>query len=272
MTKNRQYFLAYAIKQFQSQSYTNKELIIVSQDVKLNGFILDTIKKDENIELVQVDKNLNLAQCRNLSVELSTGSVICQWDDDDYYSTSRLSSQYEKIRAGFIASCYTRFLKYFKSQNMIYGVDWSDGNQIQKNNILWMSYLRGLMGTIMFKKSCFHEAKNNLYEEFGERTNKEEDVDAICKISKMGEIAYLNSFWEYIYCYHGKNVYDENHHISCLMNRKVLDRSDLIRRQGELKDIIRLHCLESVDLMSHEIFSAFTDSANFFQTSYLVDF
>ncbi len=78
-----------AISYFKEQDYPNKELIIVFNqkedlpvDIRLSG----------NIKFVQTNSP-SIGAKRNEACQQANGLIIAQWDDDDLYSSNRLSEQ-----------------------------------------------------------------------------------------------------------------------------------------------------------------------------------
>ena len=74
-----------SIESFINQYYCNKELIIVSShqsktDInKIYNIINDRIQ----FLLYKIPNEMPLGTARNISIKLSSGEYICQWDDDD---------------------------------------------------------------------------------------------------------------------------------------------------------------------------------------------
>jgi glycosyltransferase involved in cell wall biosynthesis len=100
VTRRRPQHLARAIRCFQSQTYANKELVIVHPDADeptkdcIAGF------RDERIKSHPVDaQGISLGDLRNLSLERASGSLACIWDDDDWYSPERLGKQFAMMRS-----------------------------------------------------------------------------------------------------------------------------------------------------------------------------
>ena len=76
---------------FKSQSWKNRELVIVSENVTDELRSLARGDSDE-VKLVEVHKGTTtLGDLRNLSVARSRGDFVCQWDDDDLYDPDRIS-------------------------------------------------------------------------------------------------------------------------------------------------------------------------------------
>ena len=198
-TKGRVDKVARSIRCYAKQRYPNKELIILSQ-----GTPEENAKISEMSHLIEAPITLSLGAMRNALIELSTGELICQWDDDDLYDSERLMTQYKAIRSeDAIASLYTQFIKYFETTGDMYWIDWS-----QEHNYSH----RFLCGSIMFFKHLFYEHNNLLYPEIGLQSDVEEDLNILEKLMIKGKIAGVSQGYQYIYSYHGGNTYNLAHH------------------------------------------------------------
>ena len=87
---NRKVFLRQAIKYFLSQTYENKELIIID-DVGPES-AADVIPDEDNIRYIQLDTHTPLGNKLNIGVEKSHGEIIQKLDDDDYYHPEFLTT------------------------------------------------------------------------------------------------------------------------------------------------------------------------------------
>jgi glycosyltransferase involved in cell wall biosynthesis/GT2 family glycosyltransferase len=96
-TRDRPNFLQQAIEYFLRQDYPNRELIIVDDGP---GDLSGQVEIDPRIRYVKVPRRLSIGAKRNRGCELARGSLIAQWDDDDWYSPDRLTVQIEPLLAG----------------------------------------------------------------------------------------------------------------------------------------------------------------------------
>lgn len=95
ITKDRRQWLPKAIECFQSQTYTNKELLIVAdgEDVK------DLVPADARIRLLQITSGFLIGAKRNYGVGRANGDIVAHWDDDDYSSSVRLADQVNRMQS-----------------------------------------------------------------------------------------------------------------------------------------------------------------------------
>ena len=246
VTEGRFDLLKKSIQCYLKQTYKNKELVIASQgtdDVndKIESYIKELLRKD--IKFFRARRELSLGAMRNLSIELAVGSVLCQWDDDDLYDPFRLATQYHLLQQPNIsASIYQQHLKFFLPTREIYWVDWS---------IEYPENRRYLCGTAMFRKSVHDHYDNFLYPEVGPQSNKEEDWNVLDRLIEIGKIAPVIDGNQYIYVYHGNNVYDINHH-KLVLDKKVMNQSELLKNKKIITDTLKSVGVENVMIRDNE--------------------
>lgn len=233
VTNGRVALLKKAIHCYLSQTYGNKELIVLSQgsnevNIQIRAHIDSLQRRD--IQFISADPKMSLGAMRNLSIELTTGEVICQWDDDDLYHPFRLSNQFHRLSQGAIAACYRQHLKYYLHTGEMYWIDWS----IEKQE-----FERYLPGTIMFWKQIFYNSYNKLYPEVGECCGREEDLCLLQRFLNEGKIADVDDGHQYTYVYHGNNIYWLEHH-NLVLAKRVFNNDELLARKSLLEETFRV--------------------------------
>jgi glycosyltransferase involved in cell wall biosynthesis len=100
LSNNRPSFLKRAIASFRSQTYPNKELVVVCKDNDEGSITLLRSVQNEDLKMVLVDsgEDLTIGDLRNISIENAAGTYFCQWDDDDWYHARRLEVQYREMK------------------------------------------------------------------------------------------------------------------------------------------------------------------------------
>ncbi len=234
VTNGRVEFVKKSIYCFIQQTYAKKELIVLSQGTQeQNQAIRKHIQSldREDIIFVEAPQKLSLGAMRNLCVELTTADIVCQWDDDDLYHPHRMMAQYHALLGGnIVASFYTQHLKWFIDSGEMYWCDWS---------IEYPQWRTMLCGSVMFRKYLFYDFDNRIYPEEGSQSDREEDLNLLMKLSRVGKIAPVNYGHHYIYTFHGGNVYDYDHH--CLVLRKrVLTDQELLQKEQLLRQTFKL--------------------------------
>jgi len=96
-TKNRRRFVGQSLRYFEEQDYPNKELIVVDDS---DDLIVDLVSRRPHVYYLAPQYAHTVGVKRNIACEAAQGDIICHWDDDDWYSTSRLSYQVELLARG----------------------------------------------------------------------------------------------------------------------------------------------------------------------------
>lgn len=229
-TRNRFELLKDSIECYMKQTYVNKELLIASQsDEHVNTQIEKHIamlgRKD--MRLFPVDPALSLGELRKKAAWEAWGEVVCQWDDDDLYHPKRLATQFNEMqRTKSLACFYDSHLKYFKNEGTVYWIDWS----LEKGE----PWHRVLTGSAMYFKK--HKDRYLDIVNFYPDKLCYEDVDFAEKVFQTYPVAISKSGYQYVYVYHGSNVYNESHHYGILKSKHVYSKSDVYRNHLNITD------------------------------------
>lgn len=187
----------YSIFSYITQTYENKELIIVT-DCNFKQFkkLTKLLKKyqNENISLVFLNKKLIMGELRNVSLSISKGEYWIVWDDDDFHHKDAIKDQYLKITSGDFDYCVLRnYMTYFyDTQNLT--VNDFNNRTIEGPAI-------GMPPTILVKKSVNYKYPVVQFHE---------DIDIFqhkfkgCILENMPHL--------YVYMIHGKNSFNYNFH------------------------------------------------------------
>jgi glycosyltransferase involved in cell wall biosynthesis len=221
VTKDRPKLLRGSIQSYINQTYTNKNLLIVSQStIEINKMIKRQIAdaRRTDIRLIEVSRDLSLGEMRTCGVYEASGDIVCQWDDDDFYHPKRISTQYAAlIREKAILSAYGSHLHFYKNSKEVYYVDWATepGEDWQ----------RCLSGTMMFFKKI-----NNQYLGIVDNfpaLQKEEDLGFIQKSFLEYPYAIVPQGYQYVYVYHGDNTCSEEHHQGFVESKYVYTKEEM---------------------------------------------
>lgn len=242
VTTGRVELVKKSIQYYLNQTYPHRNLVILSQGSKddnkqIEEYISALNRTD--ILFLKAPASLSLGALRNTSVELATGEIICQWDDDDIYHPDRIMTQYTCLRADSrnSAAIYCDFLKYFKTTSQLYWCDWS-GEPLPTHKFL--------CGSAMFYKKFFHMF-HMFYPESGPQSQVEEDLNVLEKLSWKGRIAPVHAGHQYIYVYHGENTYNLDHHLLTLdtqWGKKVMDSPELLANKELLESTFHLAVID----------------------------
>lgn len=247
VTTGRLEHIKRAVHCYLIQTYPNREMVLLSQgeDNEPIAEFIRSLNRDDII-FQTAPSSLTLGAMRNASVELATGSVMCQWDDDDLYHPDRIRTQYRALHSDNrnTASAYSAFLKYFKNTGEVYWCDWSgEGTELSQL----------LCGAVMFYKRVFHEYGSLIYPQEGAQCHVEEDLNVLEKLFLAGNVAPVREGHHYVYAYHGENTYDLEHHKLTLLTNSgkvIMDKENLLKRRDLLNETFGLIQMDSCTIRS----------------------
>lgn len=227
-TLDRLVLLKESIHCYLEQSYPNRELVIATEgDEWYKQATLRYVRSlDRNdIKLVFLDgDNYNLGKVRNILLDEAEGDIVCQWDDDDLNHPERLRVQAEHLLEQKAQACLmTDQLQYFYPTRELYWVDWAPG--IRENVY---KYIPGTL--IMHRDSRFR------YPETGAHARAGEDFALLADLCKEVAVTPLSGAGMlYVYCYHGSNTYDHEHHKNIIASRScsvefAMKRIDIVKK------------------------------------------
>lgn len=109
-TYNRREFVPNAIRYFLRQDYESKELIIIDDGTDP---VADLIPDAPRIRYFRLDRKITLGAKLNMACRYAEGSVIANWDDDDWYASNRLSYQVTSLQNEHKDVCGINHLLYY---------------------------------------------------------------------------------------------------------------------------------------------------------------
>lgn len=192
VTRSKPDLLQKAISCFLSQTYENKELIVVhdSDDLLTKKFV-ENFQQKSMISFYEVEKtkSVTLGYLRNYAIEKSNGVYVCQWDDDDWYHIARMEYLYEAISiSGLPAAIMTQWLIFDSINSKAYASHkrlWEGSLICEKNIILNIGY---------------------------DNHNIGEDTNLVLRLEKEGKLYHINDTPNlYVYIYHAKNTWNSKH-------------------------------------------------------------
>lgn len=193
VTQKKPKMLERVINCFHNQSYKNKQLIIVYEDfdVLTHEFIINQ-KFDNKVKVIQIDSTqgkIPLGELRNISIRLSDGEYVCQWDDDDWFDPDRLATQMQFVRESKKPACILSRWIVFDAQNK---------KAYISNKRLWE-------GSILCEKEL-------MLKKSYPAIHKGEDSSTIEYLYKRDKLHVIDDMPElYIYISHGNNTWEQKH-------------------------------------------------------------
>ncbi len=106
ITANRGHLVHRSAQCFASQSYPNKELLVIDDgNEDLEPILARYAPGQFRYIKIQKKDGQNLGYLRNLGLDEAKGDYIAQWDDDDWYHPDRLALQLSVLEGGSDACC-----------------------------------------------------------------------------------------------------------------------------------------------------------------------
>ncbi|ARA94255.1 hypothetical protein AWN76_014575 [Rhodothermaceae bacterium RA] len=109
-TYDRRAFVPQAIRDFQRQTYPNRELLILDDGPDAIG---DLVPDDPRIRYLRLPARLTLGAKRNRACEAARGTLIAHWDDDDWVAPTRLAVQVSHLMQTGAAVCGLREVLFY---------------------------------------------------------------------------------------------------------------------------------------------------------------
>lgn len=190
-THNRPGYVSQSVGYFLAQDYPYKELVIIYDEP---GDLPKDLPGHPSIRCYQVGRGKSIGFKRNLACQVARGLIIAQWDDDDWYSSHRLTVQVQPIldnKGDMTALNHHLFLELDKSRF------WMCSESLYSK-----MFVQGVAGgTLVYRSSLriFHVCE---YPD----TSLREDADFMMVALKRGaKLVKMDGYSLYIYLRHGKN-------------------------------------------------------------------
>jgi len=200
LTHNRLEYCKTAIESFLSQTYENRKLIIINNGNAtyfrhVQDFInfQDTDKIEHHFFLRKI--NTTIGELRDYGLKkCSNADYVCVWDDDDFYSKTRIQSEV--------------FWLEKTNSDMVMFANFTVKIRDRKSKV---TNELGLEPSLLFKYT------NKVNYPFLLRG---EDTFFINELLKIGYKKYVidNSHEDYTYNFHGENTCNYNHFVNIIKN------------------------------------------------------
>jgi len=205
VTRDRLGLARLALRCFADQTYTRRELVIVSDGDPWYQRALRRCADEldiEQVKIVPAEQGTSLGALRNLSVDAADGEVVCQWDDDDLYAPGRLATQLMGIQRQDARACFlTDHLQYLEREQLAFWIDWTLGGRLTDEQQLFP-------GTVMmYQDSDFRYPEDGPYSRRGEDSVLVSHLFHTRSVARLAGVGHL-----YLYRFHGANTFDEAHH------------------------------------------------------------
>jgi glycosyltransferase involved in cell wall biosynthesis len=224
-----------AIRSFADQSWSNRELVIVTDGTPRFREALERHVAAcgiEDVRFVYPAPGLTLGALRNISLAEARGEIVCQWDDDDCSHPDRLRVQCEHMLVQTArASFMTDHLQLIAEQHVLCWIDWTLGG-VQGTARFFPGSL------MMFNDARFRYPEDGPYARQGEDSVLLEQIHAAVPVAALSGAGYL-----YLYQYHGRNTFSRQHHLHLTNFRMpslhVREKSDVLRHAVDYYPLAR---------------------------------
>lgn len=231
---------------FFDQTYSNKELVIVNEGPKqYQQELAKYLDGRQGVKFVFLDGFYTLGALRNISIAFSTGDIFVQWDDDDFNMPERLAIQYSHFSKQNAPVCYfTEQLHYYFDSGELYWDSWS---KFHSGGYKKFSLIPG---TIMARKGVL----DLRYPTGGTNCRAGEDSVLAYSLCQNEEDVFLLSEFGHmqVYTFHGKNVWDIDHHKKISMERAMPVSHMLQHRKDLTKSIEYFQFQKPIRVMGRE--------------------
>jgi glycosyltransferase involved in cell wall biosynthesis len=205
---NRLEYLKRSFRCFCDQTYPNRELVIINDGpAEYQDAIANVVGDRSNVRLLFLkEMGYTLGALRNIGVALCKGDIYVQWDDDDFNAPERLMVQCSRLLKCSARMCFLsdQLHFYFPTKQLFW-----DNWKLHSGG--WKKF--GLIpGTIMAWVKDFPYR----YPSAGEFAGAGEDSVMTHKIcdEHSRDVKLLEGIgYHHVYSFHGKNVWDIEHHL-----------------------------------------------------------
>ncbi|HEY1725734.1 MAG TPA: glycosyltransferase family A protein [Steroidobacteraceae bacterium] len=208
---------------FKRQTHAPLELVIVtdSKDPNAPSRVEALVKSIDapGVRTVGGKDGMTLGALRNLSMQLSAGALLCQWDDDDFHHPERVADQVTSLTNGdAMAVLLEDMLQYYPTSRRLWWLNWR------------ATEARGHPGTLLCRREC-----GISYPEVGQDSVRGEDLAVARQLIAAGALATLRDKpYLYVYVSHGQNTYEIEHH-QMLTARLGVSRGRIARHERQLR-------------------------------------
>lgn len=231
---------------FLGQTYQNRELVVVNEgSVAYQEWIRNTVLDCEKVRLIFLRGSYTLGALRNISINLSHGEIFTQWDDDDFCAPNRLAIQSSFLQRSGARLCFlTDQLHFYFSTRQMYWTNWWVNHSGEKK------IYGHIPGTIMAWRKGF----GYRYPASGEHARAGEDSVMTHKICNQHpeDVGLLKDHgYMHVYSFHGKNVWDLEHHMN-ISRVRGMPRSYILPYRKQIAETIDFLRLGTVEVMGSD--------------------
>ncbi|CAN5715294.1 hypothetical protein BH11PSE13_BH11PSE13_11020 [soil metagenome] len=189
VTRHRVPWLRRAVACFDAQTHAPRELVLLyeSDDEATRDYAATLASRSDirRVEVPAVPKR-PLGALRNMAIAAARGTVVAQWDDDDWHSPARLEAQLAAMREHGRPAC------------VLYR--WTLYDAVARQS--YVSLTRAWEGSIVSERAALPA-----YPEWV----RGEDVPVIQSMLDAQQLVLLDAPELYVYIHHGRNTWHSEH-------------------------------------------------------------
>lgn len=242
ITADRRRLVRRSLLCYRRQTYPHKELVIVDDGhERLDDLLAEFPGGEIRYHRLEKSPANVLGRLRNISLELATGDLCANWDDDDWYHPDRLEAQAQVLRTGALSCSLSAALVHLNKPRFL-------------RHAFLGPFRKGVPGSLMYVRRGsprhpeIRRGEDNVFlREWQKRPHRM--LDASC--------AHLM-----IRCFHGGNTWDEAHFLRrlaatwpdfvrfawCRGVRRDILKHRLFRLSAEARDAVALFLEDSREL------------------------
>lgn len=191
--------LVESVRCFAHQTHPARELVVVHDgDRRFDADVCAVVAAEAPGLPTSVHKVRRgpLGALRNRSVDVATGEILCQWDDDDLSHPTRIETQVQRLEsAGAEACLLTEQLHLFEPDAELRWDDWS----VERFPMCFVA------GTLLARRSTLPRYP---------RRRLGEDTPVVTALVAAGHrvTGVQGRGWLHVYVFHDANAWDRDHH------------------------------------------------------------
>lgn len=236
-----------SLRCYEDQTYPNRELVIVNEGPpEYQHMLAERVKHRSDVRLEFLRGRYTLGGLRNIAVGLAFGDLWVQWDDDDFNMPNRLAVQsHYLLRNPEAKACFlSEQLHYYFPTRQLFWNNWQIHSGGHKR-------FGAIPGTILAHKDGF----SYRYPSSGDWARAGEDsvlVGDMCRIDPTSVVLLSGYGHMHIYSYHGKNVWDVEHHLN-ISRVRGMSCAHMIKNRELLVQTLRyMDFSDTVNVMGSE--------------------
>ncbi len=211
LTRGVHRHLSRAVACFEAQTYLNSELIVifVELDQQSKELLYNHPEHGKRIKLWQVPEHHTIGKRRNFGYESARGEFFATWDDDDWHAPTRLAWQMGTIIGANKQACVLHRVLLFD----------------ETTQEASLSTERGWENTLVCRREIPRFPIKWPELDRGEDTKLIRELERSCRLAVTADSEEL-----YVYTFHGKNIWNQEHHHGMRGEALTGDESDRISR------------------------------------------